>query len=90
MKTMIIVLQFFFNPLSTVINIIIVSIIPYLKSLLFLMIIKYFYHMCSTETFPKKTIKNLELKLQWQCAGLLGSFLKLQKAANLQGSSLID
>ena len=47
---------------------------------------KYFYHMCSTETFPKKTIKNLELKLKWQCAGLLGSFLKLQKAANLQGS----
>ena len=24
------------------------------------------------------------------CAGLLGSFLKLQKAANLQGDSLID
>ena len=57
MKTMIIVLQFFFNHLSTVINIIIISTILYLKSLLFLMIIKYFYHMFSTETFPKKTIK---------------------------------
>ena len=54
------------------------------------MIFQDLYHMCNIETFPRKLIKKFELKLQWQCAGLLGSFLKLQKAANLLGSSLID
>ena len=49
------------------------------------MIFEDFYDMCNIETEKK-----FELKFQWQCAGLLGSFLKLQKAANLQGSSLID
>ena len=54
------------------------------------MIFKDFYHTCNIETFPRKLIKDFELKLQWQCAGLLGNFLELQKAANLQVSSLID
>ena len=54
------------------------------------MIFKDFYHTCNIETFPRKLIKDFELKLQWQCAGLLENFLELQKAANLQDSSLID
>ena len=49
-----------------------------------------FYHMCYIETFPRILIKKFALKLQCQWAGLLGSFLILQKAANLQGSSLVD
>ena len=53
------------------------------------MIFKDFYHMCNIKTFLRKLINRFELKLQWQCAGLLGSLLKLHKAANLQGSSLI-
>ena len=51
------------------------------------MIFKDFYHLCNIKTFLRTLIN--ELKLQWQCAGLLGSLLKLHKAANLQGSSLI-
>ena len=54
------------------------------------MILNNFYHMWNIERFPRKLLKDFELKLQWQCAGLLGSFLKLQKASNLQGSSLIE
>ena len=54
------------------------------------MIFEDFYHMCYIEMFLRKLLKKFELKLQWQCAGSLGSFLKLQKATNLQGSSLID
>ena len=53
------------------------------------MIFKDFYHMFVIEAI-QETIKTFELMLQWRCAGLLGSFLKQQKAANLQGSSLID
>ena len=55
------------------------------------MIFQDLYHMCNIETPPRKLIKKFEVKLiQWQCAGLLGSFLKLKKAASLLGSSLID
>ena len=79
MKTMIIVLRFFFNPLSTVINIIIVSIIPYLKSLLFLMIIEYFYHMCSTETFPKKNNKKFRAQITMTMCGLIGKLPETTK-----------
>ena len=89
MKTIIIVLYFFINPLSTVINIIIISIIPNLNHIISYDI-QRFLSTCNIETFPRNQIKYFELNLQWKCAGLLGNFLELQKAANLQVSSLID
>ena len=65
MKTLIIVLRFFSQPIINSdkcnhhINNTIFKII-----LLFLMIFKDFYHLCNIETFQRKLIKSFELKLQ--------------------------
>ena len=64
MKTIQVVLRFFHQPTINSdkyeyhINNTIFTII------LFLMIFKYFYHMCNNETFPRNLIKDFELKLQ--------------------------
>ena len=77
---MIIVLRFFFNPLSTVINIIIVSIIPYLKSLLFLMIINIFI-ICVVPKHSQKNNKKFraQITMTMTMCGLIGKLPETTK-----------
>ena len=64
MKTILLVLQFLHEPTinSDKYNYHINSTI--FTIILFLMIFKYFHHMCNIETFRRNLIKDFELKLQ--------------------------